>query len=347
MDLVSSGVRELRERSIVDGDGVEREIDTLVLATGFKPAELPIAERVRGREGSSLAERLGRQPRGLPRHDRRGVPELPVPLRAEREPGPQLDRVHAGVADRVRPRRPRNDAANGRGGVPPASRGPGRLQRRAPGAARSTASGTPAAAAAGTSTATAATRSCGPASRSSTAAAPSTSTRRRTGWRRAPPRRPSALRLPEGELAGGRRRDDSAPARRAFARLEHDGGAELAGAVGGLVHVLHLHVGKPQRPAARRTRRCRRRARRPCASARYEPLGTVMRSGRQSHRPRVERRARPRGRPCAARGARLALSSAPIDPACGRKLIGTKVPEAWKPPSSTPPEPATRPPSPG
>jgi cation diffusion facilitator CzcD-associated flavoprotein CzcO len=56
VDLVTSGVRELREQSIVDGDGVEREIDTLILATGFKPAELPIAERIHGRDGRSLAE---------------------------------------------------------------------------------------------------------------------------------------------------------------------------------------------------------------------------------------------------------------------------------------------------
>jgi cation diffusion facilitator CzcD-associated flavoprotein CzcO len=56
VELVSSGVRELRERSIVDGDGVEHEIDTLIFATGFKPAELPIAERIRGRDGDSLAE---------------------------------------------------------------------------------------------------------------------------------------------------------------------------------------------------------------------------------------------------------------------------------------------------
>jgi cation diffusion facilitator CzcD-associated flavoprotein CzcO len=54
--LVTSGVQELREHSIVDGDGIEREIDTLIFATGFKPAELPIAERIRGREGRSLAE---------------------------------------------------------------------------------------------------------------------------------------------------------------------------------------------------------------------------------------------------------------------------------------------------
>ena len=52
VELVSSGVSEVRERSVVDGDGIEREIDTLVFATGFKPAELPIAERLRGREGA-------------------------------------------------------------------------------------------------------------------------------------------------------------------------------------------------------------------------------------------------------------------------------------------------------
>ena len=56
VDLVGSGIAEVREHSVVDGDGVEREIDTLIFATGFKPAELRIAERIRGRDGSSLAE---------------------------------------------------------------------------------------------------------------------------------------------------------------------------------------------------------------------------------------------------------------------------------------------------
>jgi len=56
VELVSSGIRELREHSIVDGDGVEHEIDTLILATGFTPAELPIAERIHGRDGRSLAQ---------------------------------------------------------------------------------------------------------------------------------------------------------------------------------------------------------------------------------------------------------------------------------------------------
>ena len=60
--LVHSGLRALRERSILGADGVEHGIDTLVFATGFKPAELPIATRIRGRDGSSLAEVWGGSP---------------------------------------------------------------------------------------------------------------------------------------------------------------------------------------------------------------------------------------------------------------------------------------------
>jgi cation diffusion facilitator CzcD-associated flavoprotein CzcO len=62
VELVLSGVKELREGSIVGGDGVEHEIDTLIFATGFKPAELPIATRIRGRDGASLAEVWGGSP---------------------------------------------------------------------------------------------------------------------------------------------------------------------------------------------------------------------------------------------------------------------------------------------
>jgi cation diffusion facilitator CzcD-associated flavoprotein CzcO len=56
VDIVGSGVSEVREHSVIDGDGVEREIDTLVFATGFRPAELAISERIHGRDGRSLAE---------------------------------------------------------------------------------------------------------------------------------------------------------------------------------------------------------------------------------------------------------------------------------------------------
>ncbi|WP_236826693.1 MULTISPECIES: NAD(P)/FAD-dependent oxidoreductase [unclassified Blastococcus] len=55
-ELVTAGIAEVRPRSIVTRDGVERPTDTLVLATGFHVTDLPIAERIHGRDGRSLAE---------------------------------------------------------------------------------------------------------------------------------------------------------------------------------------------------------------------------------------------------------------------------------------------------
>jgi len=40
----------------VTADGVERPVDVLVVATGFFTTELPIAERIHGRGGASLAD---------------------------------------------------------------------------------------------------------------------------------------------------------------------------------------------------------------------------------------------------------------------------------------------------
>jgi cation diffusion facilitator CzcD-associated flavoprotein CzcO len=56
VELVTSGIREVREDSIVDGDGREHELDTIVFATGFMPSDPPIARRLRGREGRTLSE---------------------------------------------------------------------------------------------------------------------------------------------------------------------------------------------------------------------------------------------------------------------------------------------------
>jgi cation diffusion facilitator CzcD-associated flavoprotein CzcO len=55
-ELVTAGIREVRPHSIVSTDGVERPTDTIVLATGFHVTDLPIAEKIRGRDGRSLAE---------------------------------------------------------------------------------------------------------------------------------------------------------------------------------------------------------------------------------------------------------------------------------------------------
>jgi cation diffusion facilitator CzcD-associated flavoprotein CzcO len=55
-ELVTAGIAEVRPRSIVTRDGVERPTDTIVLATGFHVTDLPIAEKICGRDGRSLAD---------------------------------------------------------------------------------------------------------------------------------------------------------------------------------------------------------------------------------------------------------------------------------------------------
>ncbi|MEA2213568.1 MAG: hypothetical protein QOF83_3516 [Solirubrobacteraceae bacterium] len=56
VDVVTAGIREVRERSIVDADGVEHEVDTIIFGTGFQVTDIPISHRVRGRSGQTLAE---------------------------------------------------------------------------------------------------------------------------------------------------------------------------------------------------------------------------------------------------------------------------------------------------
>ena len=55
-ELVTAGIDEVRPHSIVTRDGVERPTDTIVLATGFHVTDLPIAEKIAGRDGRTLAE---------------------------------------------------------------------------------------------------------------------------------------------------------------------------------------------------------------------------------------------------------------------------------------------------
>jgi cation diffusion facilitator CzcD-associated flavoprotein CzcO len=56
VEVITSGVAEVRTGSIVDGDRVERDVDAIVYATGFRPTDPPIAAQVHGRDGRSLAE---------------------------------------------------------------------------------------------------------------------------------------------------------------------------------------------------------------------------------------------------------------------------------------------------
>jgi cyclohexanone monooxygenase len=56
-ELVTDPIAKVTGNAIVTADGVEREIDVLVVATGFHTTELPITEHVRGRDGQTLADR--------------------------------------------------------------------------------------------------------------------------------------------------------------------------------------------------------------------------------------------------------------------------------------------------
>jgi cation diffusion facilitator CzcD-associated flavoprotein CzcO len=63
VELVTDRVAQVRPRSIVTADGVEREVDTIVLGTGFKVADMPVGRHVRGRGGVLLDDAWQGSPR--------------------------------------------------------------------------------------------------------------------------------------------------------------------------------------------------------------------------------------------------------------------------------------------
>ena len=56
VDLVTDGIREITPAGIVTADGTLREVDAIVVATGFHTTEQPIAEHIKGRAGRTLAD---------------------------------------------------------------------------------------------------------------------------------------------------------------------------------------------------------------------------------------------------------------------------------------------------
>ncbi|MEV6169426.1 NAD(P)/FAD-dependent oxidoreductase [Streptomyces sp. NPDC051954] len=56
VDVVASGLSEIRGSTLVAADGSEAEVDAIVFGTGFHVTDMPIAERVVGADGRTLAE---------------------------------------------------------------------------------------------------------------------------------------------------------------------------------------------------------------------------------------------------------------------------------------------------
>jgi cation diffusion facilitator CzcD-associated flavoprotein CzcO len=55
-EVVSTPIREVVSDGIIDSEGVHHALDTIILATGFHVIDLPIAERLHGRDGRRLSE---------------------------------------------------------------------------------------------------------------------------------------------------------------------------------------------------------------------------------------------------------------------------------------------------
>ncbi|MDT4923034.1 MAG: hypothetical protein QOG01_747 [Pseudonocardiales bacterium] len=56
VDLVTDGIAEIRANSIVTVDGTVREVDAIIVATGFHVTDSPTYDRVVGKDGRSLAQ---------------------------------------------------------------------------------------------------------------------------------------------------------------------------------------------------------------------------------------------------------------------------------------------------
>ncbi|MFF7748765.1 flavin-containing monooxygenase [Streptomyces sp. NPDC007971] len=56
VDVVASGLTEVRGSTVVAADGTEAEVDAIIFGTGFHVTDMPIAERVVGAEGITLAQ---------------------------------------------------------------------------------------------------------------------------------------------------------------------------------------------------------------------------------------------------------------------------------------------------
>jgi len=59
VDLITDGIERITPTGIVSRDGTEREIDVLIIATGFHVTDPPIAQHITGRDGRTLADVWG------------------------------------------------------------------------------------------------------------------------------------------------------------------------------------------------------------------------------------------------------------------------------------------------
>ena len=113
VELVPHEVTRVTPAGLVDATGAERQVDVLILSTGFQPTSFLEGHRGQGTRRARHPRRVAGTAQRVPRHHRGRLPELLHPLRAEH----QRRRVHhspAGAAGRGRrERRPPPGAGHG------------------------------------------------------------------------------------------------------------------------------------------------------------------------------------------------------------------------------------------
>jgi cation diffusion facilitator CzcD-associated flavoprotein CzcO len=91
VEVITDGIREVREHSIVDTNGVERPIDAIIFGTGFRPTDLPLAPAIRGRAGRTLSELWSVSPKAHVGTTVAGIPNFFILL------GPNTGLGHSSV----------------------------------------------------------------------------------------------------------------------------------------------------------------------------------------------------------------------------------------------------------
>jgi cation diffusion facilitator CzcD-associated flavoprotein CzcO len=76
VDVVASGLREVRGSTLVAADGTETEADAIVFGTGFHVTDMPIGDRIKGRDGTTLTEEWSGGMKALRGASAAGFPNL-------------------------------------------------------------------------------------------------------------------------------------------------------------------------------------------------------------------------------------------------------------------------------
>ena len=90
-ELVTAPIQEITEAGVLTTDGIEREVDTMICATGFTPADPPIARRLTGGAGRTLSEVWGGSPQAYLGTTVAGFPNLFLLY------GPNLNLGHSSI----------------------------------------------------------------------------------------------------------------------------------------------------------------------------------------------------------------------------------------------------------